>query len=325
MENSSVYPDTQNSQQQPSSSNPQIDSTGLAQKKPLSSGADVDKKIRFWKKFSLTVGLITFFGYILVLIVANTMAHGTQFGWIIFMIFGSAWQSLVSVLFILSLVCILRVIVLSRRRKEHILKDYVVVGIGLLLIFSPYAISGVLSFFRITWNEDDSVSITLKSKDPFYISDSTSSSWVCVKGYETSNDLKSADINEKYNYIDGEKKRILFATKQYMEQISNEISCQVGEFYKQNGHYPGEDDIKKFSEEAINDDLRAGVYSVKLETGEEPNNKDFTILFDKNCTNKTNDKGNVVVLSPIYDKNEGRYCVYNDIGQIVNNLGKVKK
>jgi len=95
-------------------------------------------------------------------------------------------------------------------------------------------------------------------------------------------------------------------------------------FYKKNGRYPNENEVKNFSSEAVSDDVRAGVYDIKLEVGEEPNERDFTILFDRNCSNKTSEPGNIVILSPPYGKN-GRFCVDNNINVIVNNIGKTKE
>lgn len=288
------------------------------QKMSVDSTAITDKKIKFWKRFSLIIGLITFFGYIIVLIGANVLAHGTQFGWVIFMMSGIVWQGLVSVLFVLSLISLIRVVVLSNKRKKHVFKDYAMVTIGLLLIFSPYAISGVLSFLRISWNEDNSVSITLKSKDPYYLSgDSSWGELNCAEMQKTgaSNELKGIDIDDEYSYVDDKERRKLFAAEQYVRQIGEEIICQVGEFYRKEGRYPNETEIENFSSSAINDDVRAGIYNVKLEVGAEPNNKDFTVLFDRNCTNKTVKDGNVVVLSPLYGDG-GRYCVYQTIDEI---------
>ena len=291
---------------------------GVTQKMPVDYIANIDKKIKFWKRLSLITGLITFFGYIIVLFSVNVLAHGTQFGWVVFIMFGMTWQGLFFVLFVLSLISLIRVVVLSNKRKKHAFKDYVMVAIGLLLIFSPYVISGVLSFFRISWNEDNSVSVTLKSKDPYYLSgDSSWGELDCTKMQKTgtSNDLKGIDIDDEYSYVESEERRKLFAAEDYMQQIGEEILCQVGEFYKEEGRYPNEIEVESFSSNATNDDVRAGVYNIKLEVGVEPNNKDFTILFDRNCTNKTTKDGNVVVLSPLYG-DSGRYCVYQTIDEI---------
>lgn len=285
---------------------------------------NIDKKIRFWKRFSLILGLISFFGYILTLVIANVLAHGTQYGWVIFMIVGLYIQRAMLILCILSIISIIRVIILSTQRKKHLFKDYAIAIAGLILIFSPFAVTKILSFFRISWNEDNSVSVSVKSKDPYYINGSVSSSSVCVAGYRTSNDLKNVDINDYYSYVDGAKERKLFATEKYLSTISGEILCQVGEFYKKRGRYPSENEIKNFASQAANDDIRAGIYDIKLETGNTPNDRDFTILFDKNCSNQTSDPGNIVVLSPLYGA-EGRYCVYNDIDRIVDNLGTIKE
>ena len=294
---------------------------GVTQKMPVDFIENIDKKIKFWKKFSLIIGLITFFGYIIVLIGTNVLAHETQFGWVVFMMFGMAWQGLIFALFVLSLISLIRVVVLSNKRKKHIFKDYAMVAIGLLLIFSPYAISGVLSFFRISWNEDNSVSVTLKSKDPYYLSgDSSWAAWnKCAKGGKTSNDLKNVNVDDYYSYVDGAEKRKLFAAQHYVEQIGEEIVCQVGEFYRENGRYPNEAEIDNFSSNAINDDVKKGIYNIKPEVGNEPNEKDFTILFDKDCTNKTIEDGNIVVLSPLYGDG-GRFCVYNDIDEVLESF-----
>ena len=329
MKDDNVYFDEQNFKQQPIPNEPQAEPIDLSetasstpltpqpQNEPFNSNANIDKKIRFWKRFSLALGLITFFGYILFLISANILAHGTQFGWVIFMMFGMAWHYLVFVLIILSLISFIRVIALSKRRKKHVFKDYAMAVIGLLLIFSPYAISGILSFFRISWNEDSSVSITLKSKDPYYLSGN--SHWGaldCSKRQGASNQLKNIDVDSYYDYVDDPERRKIFAAKHYVETIGEEILCQVGEFYRDNNRYPDENEIKTFSSKAANNDLRNGIYNIKLEVGAEPNDKDFTVLFNKNCTNKTTEDNNVVVLSPLYG-DSGRYCVHNKIDEII--------
>ena len=329
----------QNSLQQPAFNEPQIHSVDSSRAMPSSmppvsfqgtplnsttqeesadSAANIDKKIKFWKKFSIILGLVTFFGYILILIGANVLAHGTQFGWVIFMMFGMVWHGLIFALFTLSLISFIRVIVLSSRRKKHIFKDYVMVVIGLLLIFSPYVISGVLSLFRISWNENSSVSVTLRSKDPYNLSgDSTWGALDCTEWRATkeSNNLKDVDIDEYYSYVDGAEERKLFAAKGYVRQIGEEILCQVKEFHEERGRYPDESEIESFSSSAVSDDVRNGKYNIKLEVGAEPNNEDFTVLFDRNCTNKTTKNGNVVVLSPLYG-DRGRYCVYQTINEI---------
>lgn len=284
----------------------------------------ISNKIKFWKKFSLIIGLAVFFGYIILLVGANVLAHGTQFGWVIFMMAGLIWQGLISILLVLSIISFVQIIVLSTKRKKHILKDYIIAIIGLLLIFSPYAISGILSLFRISWNEDNSISVTVKSDDPYYLSGDSSNGSVCIQGYRTSNDLKDVDINEYYDYVDDDEMRKIFAAKNYVETIGEEVLCQVGEFYKTNGRYPNEDEIESFQKQAVNEDVKSGIYDIKLEVGKKPNEKDFTILFDKNCSNKTMKDGNVAVLSPLYG-DSGRYCVYNDIDDIVNNLGKTRE
>lgn len=316
---SDISTDTPISSTLSSDTSPQDSSpNGTTREMPADFTTNIDKKIRFWKRFSLIIGLITFFGYIFVLIGANVLAHGAQFGWVIFMMFGMAWYGLIFVLFVLSLISLIRVVILSSRRKKHVFKDYVMVVVGLLLIFSPYAISGVLSFFRISWNEDSGVSVTMKSKDPYYLSgDSSWGELDCTKMKQTgtSNDLKGIDIDDKYSYVDDKERRKLFAAEHYVQQIGEEIICQVGEFYRKEGRYPNETEIEDFSSSAINDDVRAGIYNIKLEVGAEPNNKDFTILFDRNCTNKTAEDGNIVVLSPLYG-NSGRYCVYQAIEEI---------
>lgn len=284
----------------------------------------VAKKIKFWKKFSIILGCISAIGYIILLVIMNLMAHGSQYGWVFVMLFSLVARGAFFVLFILSIISLVRVMVLSAKRKQHILKDYAMVVVGLVLIFSPLAISKVLSFFRISWNEDESVSVTVKSKDPYYVTGSSSSSSVCINGYRTSNDLKNVDIDDYYGYVDDAKERKLFAAESYVEQIGEEVLCQVGEFYKKNNRYPNESEVEAFASKAISEDVRSGIYNIKLDVGNAPNSKDFTILFDTNCTKKTSDQGNVVVLSPLYG-GEGRYCVYNDIGEIVDNIGKMKE
>ena len=150
----------------------------------LSCTANVDKKIRYWRKFSLILGLIAFFGYIFAVIGANVLARKMQFGWIIFMVFSMAWRDLVLVLFLLSLISLIRIIVLSKRRKKHVFRNYAMVVIGLVLVFSPHALSDALALLRISWNENNSVSVTLKSKDPYYLSgDSSWGAWAkCAEG-----------------------------------------------------------------------------------------------------------------------------------------------
>lgn len=285
---------------------------------------NISKKIKFWKNLSITLGLITFFSYIVVLITANVLAHKSQYGWAVFMMSGLFWRSLIFIFLILSIISLIRVIILNSQRHQHSSKDYITAIIGLALIFSPYAISGILSFFRISCNNDNGVSVTVKSKDPYYINGDSSASWVCAAGHKTSNDLKNVDINDYYSYVEDVSERKLFAAESYVEQIGEEILCQVGSFYKENGRYPNENEIKSFSSEAVSDDVRAGVYDIKLEIGEEPNERDFTILFDKDCSNKTTEPRNIVVLSPLYGE-KGRYCVHNDINTIINNIDKTKK
>lgn len=291
-----------------------------------SQGSDAvkfERKIKFWKRFSIVVGIGALVGYILTLVGANISAHQTQHGWVIFFIVGIFWQRIKLVLLILSIVAFVRIIILNIQRKKHPWKDYAVALIGLALIFSQYAVSGILSLFRISWNEDDSISVTVKSKDPYYILGDRSYGGVCIAGNKTSNDLKDVDIDEHYDYVDAER-REKFAAETYLETIGEEIFCQVGEFYQENGRYPNEDEVRNFSAQAMSDDVRAGVYDIKLETGEEPNQKDFTILFDKNCSNQRTEMGNVAILSPSYN-GEGRYCVSNDIDNIVENLGKTRE
>ena len=123
-------------------------------------------------------------------------------------------------------------------------------------------------------------------------------------------------IDIKNVYIDDSERRELFAAEDYVRTIGEEILCQVGKFYKSNNRYPNESEIKSFSSKAANNDLKNGIYDIKLEVGAEPNDKDFTVLFDRNCTNKTAEDGNVVVLSPLYG-DSGRYCVYNKIDEII--------
>ena len=121
----------------------------VTQKMPVDFIANIDKKIKFWKKFSLIIGLIAFFGCFIVLIGANVLAHGAQYGGgAIVMILIMAWQGLVLALLVLWLISLIRVVVLSNKRKKHVFKDYAVVAIGLLLFFLPYVISDVLSFFQ---------------------------------------------------------------------------------------------------------------------------------------------------------------------------------
>jgi hypothetical protein len=136
-----------------------------------------------------------------------------------------------------------------------------------------------------------------------------------MQSTKTSNDLKNVDVNEEFSYVDSEERRKLFAARRYVVGIGEEIMCQVGEFYREKGRYPNETEVKNFSSNAINDDVRAGIYNIKLEVGDEPNDKDFTILFDRNCTNKTAEDGNVVILSPLYGES-GRYCVHQTIDEI---------
>lgn len=208
---------------------------------------------------------------------------------------------------------------LSSERKKHLFKDYAVIAIGVFLSFSPYLLSTALSSFRISWNEDNSISVTEKSKDPYHLSGSAGNGGKCAKGKSTSNDLKNIDIDDYYSYVKGSKERKVFAARSYVEEISEEILCQIGDFYQNNDRYPNESELKGFSSKAINDDIRNGVYSIKLEVGAEPNDQDFTVIFDKNCTNKTVETGNIAVLSPLYG-DDGRYCVYNSIDEILKSF-----
>ena len=147
--------------------------------------------------------------------------------------------------------------------------------------------------------------------------------------------MEDVDINEYYSDIDDlkyivrysgysdDEKRKIIAAGDYFKTIGEEVLCQVGEFYKTNGRYPNEDEIESFQEQAVNEEVKSGVYDIKLEVGKKPNEKDFTILFDKSCNNETIKEGNVVILSPLYEY-PGRYCVHNNIDDIVNNLGKIR-
>lgn len=151
-----------------------------------------------------------------------------------------------------------------------------------------------------------------------------SNSGVCTPSYIASNSLRQVDIDEHYSYVEDSEKRKIFAAESYLEQIGGEILCQVGIFYRDNARYPNVEEIREFASEAINDDLRAGVYDIKLETGSAPNEQDFTLLFDVSCDNERTSPGDVVVLSPLYG-GEGRYCVYQNIDRIVNNINKTEK
>lgn len=328
MENESSNPSGQSPipEQTPGFSNEQsvdlapIFPTEMPQPHATNSTASINnRKIRFWKKLSITLGVFSLVGYFVILIIANVLAHGDQFGWVIFMIASLVVQRLMLVSLILSIISFIRVIILSSQRKRHLFKDYLMVVIGLILIFSPIAASGVLSFFRISWGDDNSISVTLKSKDPYHITGSSSAGSVCTKGHQASNELKNVNIDDYYSYVGDAKERKLFAAAHYVESISEEIQCQVGEFYKKNNRFPNADEIEKFSAEALNDDLRNHTYNIKLETGAKPNQEDFTILFNRSCNNREVKQGNVAILSPHYGA-DGRYCSYNNIETIVKNL-----
>lgn len=303
----------------------QLPQSDLESDQPTALNVATDKKIKFWRIFALVCGLISFCGYIVALIAANILAHEAQSaGWVIIWIFGLFVQRGMLFLLILAIIALVRIIVLSAQAKSHAFKNYAVAVMGIALVFSPFAISEVLSFFRISWNNDGGVSVSVKSKDPYYVTHSSSSSVSCMKGsHKTSNDLKNIDIDEYYSYVDDPKRRKEFAAESYIETIGEETLCQVAEFYKVNKRYPGENEISDFATKAISDDVRAGVYGIELEVGLAPNKKDFTILFDRTCTNQESDEGNVVVLSPLYGE-EGRYCVYDKIDDLVENLGKTR-
>ena len=264
--------------------------------------SEVDKKIKFWKRLSIILGCVSLLGYIVITVVINEMAHNSQHGAMAFLLYGMLVYRMFLALFILSVVAFIRVIILSFRRKQHRFKDYAAVVVGLALIFSPFAMSAVLSLFRISWKEDGGISVALKSKDPFYITGDSTSNTVCMEGNMTSNELGN-----------------------FHETIGEEILCQVGKFYKKYGRYPSQDDVAKFPAQAINNDMKAGIYDIKLEVGAAPNSEDFTILFDRNCTNRRAEPGNVVVLSPRRSSETGRYCVYRQIDDIVENIGKKRQ
>ena len=299
----------------------------IQQKEFLIPTTDIDKKIKFWKKLALILGSISFLGYILVIVGANILAHETKTGSVIFILFSVMWLQFAFVLFILSLVSLVRIIVLSRRRKKHVFKDYVIVVTSLILIaFSPFVIGGFLSFFSVSQNEDDNVTVTLESndnvsvvsklKDPYYLSGSlgwSGSSYSCSKEQITSTYNNSKALIDEYSHTIDEETQKMYIAKTYVETVGEEILCQIGEFYRGNKRYPNEDEIEVFSSNAVSDDLRNGIYNIKLEVGSEPNDKDFTILFDKNCVNNMTIDGNIAVLSPLYYGNVGRYCVYTNI------------
>lgn len=276
---------------------------------------DFDKKIKFWKRFSVILGLISFFGYIITLVATNIMAHGMQYGWVIFMVVGRVVQRAMFVLCVLSIIAIARVIILSSHRKQHLAKDYIMVVLGFALIFSPFAISEVLSYFRISWNDDDNVSITIKSKDPFYLSGDVSNSSSC--------DRRSGRLMpDEYKAIYGaENSDEMMNMKAYVSLIGEEILCPIAEFYKENGRYPNDVELQSLAAKVESEDMRSGLYNLRLEVGNEPNETDFTVLFDKNCTNQTPRPGQISVLSPLYGE-QGRYCVYNELDDILENLEK---
>lgn len=280
-----------------------VDNSAIAEYKEATKPVDViDKKIKFWKKLSIILGCISLFGYIISMIVANVAAHGSQFGWVYIFLYTVWIQRMFLILLLILVVSVIRVAILSSRRKQHRFKDYATIAVGLALIFSPYAVSAVLSLFRISWKEDGGISVSVKSKDPYYITGDSSSSVACMEGNTTSNELGNSH-----------------------GKISEEILCQVGKFYKKNKRYPDQNDVAKFPAQAVNKEMRAGVYDIKLETGAEPNDTDFTILFDRNCTNQRAEPGNVVVLSPRRRDEGGQYCVYGDIDSIVKNIGEKKR
>lgn len=278
---------------------------------------DLDKKIKFWKRFSVILGLVSFFGYIIILVVANIMAHGMQYGWVVFMVVGRVAQRAMFALCALSIIAIFRVIILSSRRKQHLAKDYIMVVLGFALIFSPFAISEVLSYFRISWNDDDSVSITIKSKDPFYLSGDVSSSASCDR---RSGRLMPDEYKAIYGAENSDEDKVM-NMKTYVSLIGEEILCPIAEFYKENGRYPNDAELQALTTKVESEDMHSGLYHLRLEVGNEPNETDFTVLFDKNCTNRTSRPGQISVLSPLYGE-QGRYCVYNELDDILENLEK---
>lgn len=311
---------------EPITASPQEDSpqTNHHYNQPASSTRELEKKINFWKKLSIIAGILSFAGYFITLIVTNLSAHKSEASLLIFWMVGLLFQKIIFILCALSIIAIIRVIVLSNQRKKHAFKDYAITIIGFALTLSPYAASSMLSLFRITWNDDNSISVTMKSDDPYYITGSSSSWPACKKQRKTSNELKNVNINEYYHYIDEARRRQEFATEYYMESIAEEIMCQVGEFYKNNKRYPSENEIEKLSLNASNDEVRSGVYHIKPEIGAKPNKTDFTVLFGKSCNNKDIEEGNVVVLSPQYN-GKGRYCVYDRIDDILEGLEKAEE
>ena len=74
MKDDNIYFDEQNFKQQPMPNEPQAEPIDLPettsstplipqpQNEPFNSNADIDKKIRFWRRFSFALGLIIFFG-----------------------------------------------------------------------------------------------------------------------------------------------------------------------------------------------------------------------------------------------------------------------
>lgn len=113
----------------------------------------IDEKIKFWKNFSIILGLIIFFGFIITNITineidtVNDLNNKPEAIVLISLIFTFAWKKIVFVSSILSLFCLIRIVILSSRRKKHILKDYIVTILGMILTFLPYAIFWVSSLF----------------------------------------------------------------------------------------------------------------------------------------------------------------------------------
>ena len=261
----------------------------------------IKKKIQRWKIFSLTIGLIAFFGFF----ICYTIFHyRTDDSWAASATFAYSWFLAVGALLLVLLISLLRILALSIKCKKHLFINYAMPVLGAALVVSPpflmIKLSQVFNIYLPNKN-NKSFSIRLKTKDPYHHSVSTGNSPVCDSKVRTSNELK-----QMYDLDNPDKK------EGYFHSISREFICQIDKFYKKNMRYPNEEEFKKIANEMSNDDVRSGAYNLKMENKKAPNSTDFVVMFDNECG--APEEKRVSVFSPIYGKKQ-RVCSYGTVGK----------
>ena len=112
-------------------------------KKPQSYREYYDYRIEFWKRFSMTMGMIVFVGIFIINMSESIFGSNgdysisnTAFGYF-FIFLALPWGIAFHASLFLSWLCLVMITILSFRRKQHLLKDYIVAIVGILLAFSP--------------------------------------------------------------------------------------------------------------------------------------------------------------------------------------------